>query len=435
MSDLSPLAGLPLPRIRLAKNDVADIAPLVVAERWAAACRTYCSIDLRGNPLDAAALGEHIPTLEAWGVDVRYTEDQVHIADPVLRRLFRQQLAIGSRQIDDPVAEDDVGPGVERRVYGFNAGVSDLAGLEPVAGRLYLFLGSNAIADVSPLAGHEKLAALDLSDNLVSDLGPLLASPGTRGQWMTLTGNPLTEESLNAHVPALRDAGWRVRVDSVSWIVVADGAEETFDTADYFASLLGSGLRFEAEADRQDLASVEMVGGALAVSPGSTAGNLTVTVTATDAAGGTASLDFEVAVALPRPVPLFASADDTVRQGFVRVVNRSTRAGAVRIDTFDDNGRQAGRLILALQAGAAAQFNSTDLEDGNRGKRLTGLAGSGAGDWRLRLASGLDMEVLSYVRTVDGFLTSMHDLVPETEGVASRRDLQPGAATPPRSAV
>ena len=429
VSDIAPLAGLPLPRIRLAQNDVADIAPLVVAERWAAACRAHCSIDLRGNPLDTAALGEHIPRLEAWGVNVRYTEDQVHIADPVLRRLFRQQLAIGGRLIDDPVAEDDVGPGLQRTIYGFNAGVSDLAGLEPVAGRVYLFLGSNAIADVSPLAGQEGLAALDLSRNLVSDLGPLVANPSTQRQWMTLTGNPLTEESLNVHVPALRDAGWRVRVDSVSWIVVAGGAEETFDTADYFASLLGSGLRFEVEADGRDLASVEMVGGALAVSPGGTPGTLTVTVTATDARGEEASLDFEVALALPHAVPLFASADDAVRQGFVRVVNRSTRAGAVRIDTFDDNGRQAGQLILALRAGAVAHFNSADLEDGNRGKRLTGLAGAGEGDWRLRLASGLDLEVLSYVRTADGFLTSMHDLVPEMDGVHRVAIFNPGSNT------
>ena len=170
-----------------------------------------------------------------------------------------------------------------------------------------------------------------------------------------------------------------------------------------------------------------MVGGALAVSPGSASGSLTVTVTATDARGETASLDFEVAVALPHPVPLFASADDAVRQGFARVVNRSTRAGAVRIDAFDDNGRQAGQLILALQAGAAAQFNSADLEHGNRGKRLTGLAGAGEGEWRLRLASGLDIDVLSYVRTADGFLTSMHDVVPETDGSHRVAIFNPGS--------
>ena len=41
-------------------------------------------------------------------------------------------------------------------------------------------------------------------------------------------------------------------------------------------------------------------------------------------------------------VALFPSASDALgRQGFVRVVNRTGRAGAVRIDAWDDDGVQA----------------------------------------------------------------------------------------------
>ena len=43
------------------------------------------------------------------------------------------------------------------------------------------------------------------------------------------------------------------------------------------------------------------------------------------------------------------------------------------------------------------------------------MSASGAGDWRLELTSELDLEVLSYIRTWDGFLTAMHDLAPVTE--------------------
>ena len=35
--------------------------------------------------------------------------------------------------------------------------------------------------------------------------------------------------------------------------------------------------------------------------------------------------------------PMFASASDSVRQGFVRVINHSRRAREVRIDARDDN--------------------------------------------------------------------------------------------------
>ena len=59
-----------------------------------------------------------------------------------------------------------------------------------------------------------------------------------------------------------------------------------------------------------------------------------------------------------------------------------------------------------------AHFNSNDLEQGNVGKGLTGSTGAGEGDWRLELSSDADIEVLSYIRTTDGFLTAMHDVAP-----------------------
>ncbi len=49
---------------------------------------------------------------------------------------------------------------------------------------------------------------------------------------------------------------------------------------------------------------------------------------------------------------------------------------------------------------------------GDADKGLTGGMGAGSGDWWLRFTSDLDIEVLSYIRTQDGFLTSMHDTVP-----------------------
>ena len=116
-------------------------------------------------------------------------------------------------------------------------------------------------------------------------------------------------------------------------------------------------------------------------------------------------------------VPLFASAADALgRQGFVRVVNRSDESGEVRIDAYDDAGTQHGPVTLALGAGRTVHFNSADLEEGNADKGLSGATGApGEGDWRLVLGSALELEVLSYMRTSDGFLTSLHDLAPSGE--------------------
>ena len=111
-----------------------------------------------------------------------------------------------------------------------------------------------------------------------------------------------------------------------------------------------------------------------------------------------------------RAIPLFISASHPTRQGFARIINRSRRNGAVAIHAIDDAGERRGPVTLSLAAGQTAHFNSEDLEMGNADKGLSGGVGAGEGDWRLELATDLDIEALAYVRTKDGFLTAMHDL-------------------------
>ena len=113
-------------------------------------------------------------------------------------------------------------------------------------------------------------------------------------------------------------------------------------------------------------------------------------------------------------VPLFLSAsalETAGRQGFVRVFNRSGRSGDVRISAVDDSGESPATVTLAIDRDQTRPFNSQDLEGGNPNKGLSGSTGPGSGDWRLEFESDLDIEVAAYVRTEDGFLTSMHDLV------------------------
>lgn len=118
------------------------------------------------------------------------------------------------------------------------------------------------------------------------------------------------------------------------------------------------------------------------------------------------------AVATTRRVPLFLSAAErNLREGFVRVVNRSDQAGEVTIDAVDDAGGRAEQLTLSLGAHQTRHFNSTDLEQGNETKGLVGHTGEGQGDWRLELATTLDVEVLAYLRAGTGFLTTLHETV------------------------
>ena len=111
-------------------------------------------------------------------------------------------------------------------------------------------------------------------------------------------------------------------------------------------------------------------------------------------------------------IPYLPPASDPARQGFVRVINAGGAAGVVRIEGFDDGGQRYGPAMLRVRAGQTAHFNSSDLEFGNPDKGLaTGIGSPATGPWRIDLETKLEVTVLAYIRTGDGFLTSMHDSV------------------------
>ena len=234
-----------------------------------------------------------------------------------------------------------------------NNSITDISALGSLQSLAELYLGNNAISDVSALGSLQSLRRLDLGGNRIADVAPFVDTGiGVVG----LRGNPLSADSIERHVPALRSAG--------------------------------------------------------------------------------------TAVVAGWPVPIFPSAaDPSGRQGFVRVVNRSAVGGEVLIDAVDDAGERFGPLRLAIGAGEAAHFNSRDMEEGNAAKGLSGGVGAPtAGPWRLALSSTLDIEVLSYVRTPDGFLTSVHDTLPREARGIFREDLHaavfnPGSNSAQRSSL
>ena len=139
------------------------------------------------------------------------------------------------------------------------------------------------------------------------------------------------------------------------------------------------------------------------------------------------------AATVSQDVHLFPSASEPLREGFVRIINHSSQAGEVTIDPTDDSGRSYDTLTLSIAASETKHFNSLDLENGNEDKGLTGSTGSGQGHWRLEFSSNLDIEVLSYIRTDDGFLTAMHDLAPGQPGFWRVSMFNPGNNSEQRS--
>ena len=174
---------------------------------------------------------------------------------------------------------------------------------------------------------------------------------------------------------------------------------------------------YAARSSDAAVAGVSLADGWLLVEP-ARRGTVTVTVTATDAGGTETVRTFDVrVVSRSSTVPYMPPAMDDSRQGFVRVINHGETSAQVNVSAFDESDRAYDALTLTVGGRKTVHFNSDDLELGNEAKGLSGNTGAGAGDWRLELTGGPDIEVLSYIRTKDGFLTSMHEVV---SGVANR---------------
>lgn len=108
-------------------------------------------------------------------------------------------------------------------------------------------------------------------------------------------------------------------------------------------------------------------------------------------------------------LPLFMAASNQTQQGFARIINHSDESGTVTIHGIDDAGTTHGPVGLSLGPNETRHFNSMDLEGGNAPKGLSGRLGDGDGDWHLSMTTALDIEPLAYIRTADGFVTTMHE--------------------------
>ncbi|MCY4119457.1 MAG: hypothetical protein OXG72_00855, partial [Acidobacteria bacterium] len=128
----------------------------------------------------------------------------------------------------------------EHRLTGRGAATN--AGLTAAAAPDSLFAAANRIADLAPLEGLPELSRLDLRDNRIADLAPLVANAGlSAGDWLALAGNPLSEKSLNEHVPALLARGVEVSVGRVVVLLAVGGKARRYDTSGYFEARLGTG--------------------------------------------------------------------------------------------------------------------------------------------------------------------------------------------------
>ena len=425
--DLGPLAGLAsLTTLDLARNQVVDAAPLA-AGAWRGPGAT---VNLVGNPLGRASLNETLPRVAQRGVALEFDRPDVLLFPPAgivgLLRIINHSAGGGEIGMFGYSGSDNqLLPAFE--LAGGAAVNFDLFELTAGAPRKGLASGFSFVPDRIEFRTDLDIEALVYArdeNGLLSalhDAAPLrdrlpqfdTVNPGSnrdqrsevRLARLDVDDGGLEEVLLRAH----DDAGARREVRVLA--------------PRYWNSHSAAGLEELGLGDGTGKWRIE-----------------TLRLRGTAAYKGWSLLThWDVFTGVwsnlstrPRRLeaPLFPAAGDWRRAGFVRVANHTPAPGAVRIFAVDDAGVAREPVELALAARQTRHFNSRDLEAGNPGKGLSGGVGAGAGDWRLRFESDLDIVALTYARHADGFVTSLHDVAPSGRGRHRVATFGPASAGP-----
>ena len=435
--DVAPAAGLPNARfLYLGGNAIADVAPLALKPA------SLQSVSLWRNPLDAASLLTHVPAVQERGVGTSGGGWRVPLFPSPGG--FRQGFVrVVSSVVGAPSSLDDpsdrawaYAPGRDaspariqlgaRRARHFNA--ADLVAGNPDKGiRSSIGAGGGDSLDVYASAAVDVLSYIRTADGFVTSMHDTVPwrppdfahLDDLRGRSVAGSGRAAGGHFVPIFNPA-RNAKQRSMLRLVN--AGAEDAEVTVHAVDdHGAAAPPVGFALAAHSTRTltaaDLESGDAPGLSGAFGAGEGKWRLVVSADAeihvmnlmSSPTGHLANLSTASDGGLV--VPMFPAAAHPAREGFVRVANLGAAAGTAEIRGYDDAGTPYGPLVLRLEAGGTAHFNSRDWESGNADKGLDGAAGAGEGAWRLEFESELDLVVSVYVRTADGFLTSMHDLL------------------------
>lgn len=161
---------------------------------------------------------------------------------------------------------------------------------------------------------------------------------------------------------------------------------------------------------------------------------VTTTFTRADIVGGAQTFDGATCNLLPlryngSTMEIFTinPADNDRQRSFIRLTNRSTTPGYVRLEGIDDNGVNApgGQVSVMLAPGQSIQMTATELENGG-GAGQVGAWGNGTGKWRAVVTAEFPgLVASSYVRnTIGDILANITDA--DTRGEQITNDFAEG---------
>lgn len=179
VSDLTPLANLPLTELYIAGDPVTDYSPIATL-----------ALTLQGMDFDLyQATASLIP------------ETPLEIADANLEKALRNAMGIPDRPI---TLRDAYAQGKLEIPSDINNGAkySDITPLSAFVNLYALNISDNEVSDITPLAGLHNLSWINLRNNRISDLSPLKALVGITDAF--LEGNPIADVTPLLYLTKLR---------------------------------------------------------------------------------------------------------------------------------------------------------------------------------------------------------------------------------------
>ena len=441
VAGVAPLRRLnALTRLRLGSNRVSDAGPLAANDGLAAGDVA----GLRGNPLSEASIQRHVPALRERGVAVLAGLPAPWFAASAdasgrrsFMRLINRSEVAGEALVwgvDD--AGERFGParlsiGAGRTAH-FNSedlefgnaakGLADGLGA-PTAGGWRLEVLSTLDLEAQTFLRASGGPPSALHDGLPRVGGTLRAAFLPAGRERSPAG------ALRVSNPTGSDAtayAWGVDEAGVgrlaTGLVAPAGRMVTVTASELERWRMGSGRGLGRGAGNWRLeltAPWPLAAQALAVGDGGRTGNLS---------GAAVALGPGVVAR----VPLFPPASASGRVGVARVWNLGAAAGEVLVTAVDDAGVSAGPVALALEAFAAAEFDSRELEEGG-GPLAEGVGAPTRGSWRLELRAQFGARVHARAVGAGGYATGLLEAAPRSGGVARVSMFNPGSNRAQRS--
>ena len=200
ISDISVLSGLTsLEELYLGDNSISDISAL-------SGLTSLEELELGDNSISNISALSRLTSLEELWLD---DNDSLSDISALSRLTSLTRLELDSNSISDITALSSL-TSLETLLLDNNS-ISDISALSRLTSLTQLILRRNSITNISALSGLTSLEELFLQYNLISDIEPLVDNTGIgSGDRIILSRNPLSAQSVNTHVPALRARGANV---------------------------------------------------------------------------------------------------------------------------------------------------------------------------------------------------------------------------------